>query len=314
MVDIYKTNKNTGKIEKVEKIEKGCWINIVKPTNIEISEIAGSVNIDEQVLKYPLDIAEKAHIDISDETVLIVVDSPVTENLEKGKIYTTMPLGIIHVRDDIFITISQTRINAVETLLRENQKNKVHTDKKSKAVFQILFQIAEDYIRYLTYINKDLVVFETKMKRTMSNDELMNLLNFQKTMTYFNASVKANQGVLERLNRGKIIKLYDEDEEVLEDTIIENRQAIEMIATYSEILNGIIDIFGMVVSNNLNNVMKILTSVTLIISIPTMISSFLGMNVDFPFPTNISGFFAIIGVSIIATLICTIILMRKKLL
>ena len=314
MVDIYKTNKLVGKIEKIEKIEKGCWINMVKPTESEIKKVAETVNVDEQVLRYPLDIAEKAHIDINDESVLIVVDSPVTENLEKEKLYTTIPLGIIHIRDDIFITISQAKINAVEILLRNNQKNIVHTDKKSKAVFQILFQIAQDYIRYLTYINKDIEKFEAKMQSTMSNDELMKLLNFQKTMTYFNASVKANQGVLERLHRGTIIKLYEEDEEILEDTIIENRQAIEMIATYSEILNGIIDIFGMVVSNNLNNVMKILTSVTLIISIPTMISSFLGMNVDFPFTTNVLGFFGIIGVSIIATIICTLILIRKKLL
>lgn len=314
MIDIYKTNKTTGKIEKVEKIEKGCWINMVKPTEKEVKEVSEIVNVEEQVLRYPLDTSEKAHIDIIDDSVLIIVDSPVTENKEKGKIYTTMPLGIIHVRDDIFITISQVKINAVELLLTQSQRIKVHTDKKSKAVFQILFQIAEDYIRYLTYINKDLETFEAKMKRTISNDELMKLLNFQKTMTYFNASVKANQGVLERLNRGKIIKLYEEDEEILEDTIIENRQAIEMIATYSEILNGIIDIFGMVVSNNLNNVMKILTSVTLIISIPTMISSFLGMNVEFPFATNVFGFFGIIGVSIIATLICTIILIKKKLL
>ena len=126
MIDIYKTNKNTGKIEKIQKIEKGCWINMVKPTEKEVKEVSDAVNIEEQVLRYPLDTSEKAHIDIIDDSVLIIVDSPVTENKENGKIYTTMPLGIIHIRDDIFITISQTKINAVELLLNQSQRIKVH--------------------------------------------------------------------------------------------------------------------------------------------------------------------------------------------
>lgn len=206
------------------------------------------------------------------------------------------------------------KINAVEEMLKEHNSQLIETNKKSRFVFQILFQVAEDYIKYLTYINKDLEKFETKMKRTMSNEELLKLLNFQKTMIYFNASVKANQVVLERLKRGKSIKLYEEDSETLEDTIIENRQAIEMIVTYSEILNGIIEIFGTMVSNNLNNVMKILTSVTLIISIPTMIASFMGMNVEFPFPTNIVGFLGVMGFSILVTIVCGLFLKKKKLL
>lgn len=312
MVEIYKTSESTKRIQSIKEPVKGCWINMIKPTQEEIFSISEKIGIDEQILKYPLDFAEKAHIDITDETVLIVVDSPVTEMSKKQKIYTTMPLGMILVRDDIFITISQTKINAVSEFLKENKI--LETNKKSKFVFQILFQVAEDYIKYLTYINKDLETFETKMQRTMSNEELLKLLNFQKSMVYFNASVKANQVVLERLNRGKAIKLYEEDQEILEDTIIENRQAIEMIVTYSEILNGIIEIFGTMVSNNLNNVMKILTSVTIIIAIPTMIASFMGMNVDFPFPTNLQGFVGIIGFSCVATLICALILNRKKLL
>lgn len=311
MVEIYMTNNN-GIVEKIQKPKKGCWINMVKPTAEEIKSVAESIKIEEQTLKYPLDLAEKAHIDISDDSILIVVDSPVTETHKKQKIYTTMPIGLLVVRDDILVTISQAKINAVNELLKS--QGVVETGKKSKLIFQVLFHIAQDYIRYLTYINKDLETFEVKMQKTMSNEELLNLLNFQKSMIYFNASVKANQVVLERLNRGTYIKLYEADSEILEDTIIENRQAIEMIVTYSEILNGIIEIFGTMVSNNLNNVMKILTSVTIIISIPTMIASFLGMNVDFPFTTNVAGFYGVVGISCIATLICALVLNRKRLL
>lgn len=314
MINIYKTNVKTGLIDSIEKPVKGCWINLVKPTDKEISDIAKLVNIEEHLLKYPLDIAEKAHIDFEDDAVLIVVDSPATEYKKKKKYYTTLPLGMILVRDDIFITISQVNITSVDQILNNSKPYLVETQKKSRFVFKILYNMAQDYIRYLTYINQDLENFESKMEKTMSNEELMNILNFEKTMIYFNASVKANQVVLEKLNRGKAIKLYEEDEDILEDTLIENRQAIEMIQTYSEILNGITDIFGTIVSNNLNNVMKFLTSITVIISLPTMISSFLGMNVDFPFRTDIIGFICVIVVSILITVLATLWLSKKKML
>ncbi len=314
MINIYKTNIKTGLIDSIEKPVKGCWINLVKPTDKEISDIAKLVNIEEHLLKYPLDIAEKAHIDFEDDAVLIVVDSPATEYKKKKKYYTTLPLGMILVRDDIFITISQVNITSVDQILNNSKPYLVETQKKSRFVFKILYNMAQDYIRYLTYINQDLENFESKMEKTMSNEELMNILNFEKTMIYFNASVKANQVVLEKLNRGKAIKLYEEDEDILEDTLIENRQAIEMIQTYSEILNGITDIFGTIVSNNLNNVMKFLTSITVIISLPTMISSFLGMNVDFPFRTDIIGFICVIVVSIVITVLATLWLSKKKML
>ncbi|MNP53609.1 Magnesium transport protein CorA [compost metagenome] len=133
-------------------------------------------------------------------------------------------------------------------------------------------------------------------------------------MIYFSNSIKANQTVLQKINRGKIIKLYEEDEDILEDTIIENTQAIEMVQTYSEILNGIIDIFGTIVTSNVNIVMKFLAAVTIIISIPTMIASFLGMNVEFPFLTNAYGFYIIISLAIVVTILITIWLKRKDML
>lgn len=317
MIDIYNTNLETGKIEKIDRPTKGCWINIVKPTEKELKKVAKELEIDENILRYPLDMSEKAHIDVDDDydCVLIVVDSPATEFKDGEKIYTTLPLGMILVRDDMFVTISQVKINVVENLLKSNAKlSSVRTFKKSRFVFQLLYDMAQDYIRYLTYINMDLEKFEDHMQKTMSNKELLKIMRFEKSMIYFNASVKANQVVLEKLNRGKAIKLYEEDEDILEDTLIENRQAIEMIQTYSEILNGIVDIFGTMVSNNLNVVMKVLTSLTLIISLPTMVSSFMGMNVEFPFNTDIVGFFEIIAISIIVTIVATYWLKKKNML
>lgn len=311
MIDIYKTNGETGILEKVNKLSKGCWINILKPTNEEIENIAKSVGINEELLKYPLDISEKAHIDVENTEVLIVVDTPATVIKKDKKVYTTVPLGMIIVRDDIFITISQVKVNVIENIIACNKPNYIYTDKKSRFVFQILFDMAQDYIKYLTYISHDLDKFEENLEKTVTNKELLNIMNFEKTMIYFDASLKANQIVLEKLNRGKIIKLYEEDEDILEDTLIENKQAIEMLQTYSQVLNGMIDVFGIVVSNKLNMVMKFLTSITIIIAIPTMFASFLGMNVQFPFSTNVDGFILVMIVSIVFTILTTIWLKRK---
>lgn len=314
MVNIYKTNKANGNLEQISKPEKGCWIDMQMPTEEEVTQVAKWVKIEEQTIRYPLDISEKAHIDEEDESVLIVVDSPATEMKNGEKVYSTLPLGMIIVRDEIFITVSQAKLDAIEGMKNKAKNNYLETEKKSRLVFQILYDVAQDYIRYLTYINKDIEMFEEKMSKSMRNKELQKIMKFEKSMIYFNASVKGNQVVLEKLNRGKAIKLYEEDEEILEDTIIENKQAIEMIQTYSEILNGIIDIFGTMVSNNLNIVMKVLTSITLIISIPTMVSSFLGMNVEFPFDTGKIGFYSVVAVSIIATVIVTFWLKKKNML
>lgn len=313
MITIYKTNVSEKKLRKIRRPIKGCWINMVCPTDDEIKEVSNLTGVKEHFIRYPLDLAEKAHIDVEDEDVLIVVDSPYTEMKGEQKIYTTMPFGMILVRDDYFITVSQVKINSIEKLL-SRYGNHIETGKKSRLVFSLLYDISEEYIRYLTYINKDVEEFEHHMSKTMSNEELLRIMNFEKSMVYFNASVKGNQVVLEKLYRGKTIKLYEEDEDILEDTMIENRQAIEMIQTYSEILNGIVDMFGTMVSNNLNSVMKLLTSITLVISVPTMIASFLGMNVEFPFNTSIVGFYSILAISIIVSIIVTIILKKRNML
>jgi magnesium transporter len=306
MIEVLKTNTVTGKLEIVPDIAKGVWINIVEPTATEIQEIAQKLNVAENLLRYPLDIAEKAHIDTDEENVLVSIDVPITEFRENKKVYSTIPLGMLLIRDDYFVTISQSRIDVIKEVLSSVKTFDIFTDKKSRLVFQMLYRVASDYIRYIGYISKDIDSFEKSMHKAMKNDELLSLLDFEKTMVYFNASIKANQTVLRKINRGKFIKLYEEDEDILDDTIIENTQAMEMVQTYSEILNGIIDIFGTIVSNNLNIVMKFLTSITIIIAIPTMISSFAGMNVEFPFFSTRLGFYIIMAMAVLATVIATL--------
>lgn len=314
MINIYKTNISTKRMEEIDKIVKGCWINMVAPTIEEIASVASTLNISEQLLKYPLDISERPHIDKDLDQILIIVDVPAIEIKNGMRAFTTMPLGIISVRDDIFITISNINSGSIDSILNGSKKDLVFTEQKSRFVFKILYNIANDYIKYMSYISKDIEDFENHMYKSMTNKELMQLLEFEKSMIYFSTSIKANQVVLQKINRGNTIKLYDEDLELLEDTIIENTQAMEMVKIYSEILNGIIEIFGTIINNNVNTVMKFLAAITIIIAIPTMVASFMGMNVTFPFSTGIEGFIGITFLAIIVTVFSAIWLKNKNML
>ena len=271
--------------------------------------------VDARLLNYTLDTEETSHIDTEEDGLLVSINVPTTEKCKSGYMYTTIPLGMLVVRDDYFITISSDSLNVYERLKRQKGiVGEIATYKKSRLIFQILYITSVDFLRYLSVISKELDKFEEKLDKTITNTELLKLVTYQKTMIYFNTSLKTNQSVMERISRGKHVKIYDEDEDILDDAAIENRQAIEMASTYSDILNGMTDVYGTIVSNNLNNVMKFLTSVTLIMTIPTLISSIMGMNVVFPFVINVYSFWIVMAVIIICTLIATIWLKNKNML
>lgn len=318
MVEIFKTNDSLRKIEKVDVIERGVWINMCNPTQEEIEYIIDNTGADRTFIENSLDTEERSHIDTEDDQVLVSINVPIKEMTSKAskvKKYTTVPLGMIIVRDDYIITISSEKLKVLNNITSERIiLGEFATYKKSRIIFQVLYKVAEEYIRFLDIISKDIERFEDKIeKTTMQNKELVKLIHFQKSMVYFDAALKSNQSVMERLKRGKIIKLYDEDEDILEDAAIENRQAMEMVTTYSAILNGMIDVFGTMVSNNLNLVMKFLTSITILISVPTLIASILGMNVTFPFSTGVYGFWIVMGVSILSTILTWVYLKKKDL-
>lgn len=315
MIKILKDTEKGKTIVELEKIEKGCWIDLEKPTEEEINLVVKATGVDKNLLKYALDEEETSHIDTKEDQILLSVNMPITEMNRKGKLYTTIPIGILVVRDDYVITISLGSFNLLDMLNKEKSiVGEIATCKKSRLAFQLLYITAVEFLRYLTYISKDMELFEDNLTKSMSNKELLKLINYQKSMIFFNTALKTNQSVMERLRRGKLIKLYEEDEDILEDAVVENRQAMEMATTYGDILNGMTDVFGTVVSNNLNNVMKFLTSITLIISIPTLIASILGMNVEFPFNTGEIGFYSVMGITTIVTIIVAILLNRKDML
>lgn len=303
MLKIYNTDIQTGVTSEIKEFKKGSWINLVNPSNDEIQKVCSSINIQEDFIRYSLDLEEKARIDQEedDNTVLFVIDTPIIEKNDDSIIYSTLPLGMIVVRDDFFITVCLRKNKVVDDFEKKMPKS-FATYKKSRFILQILFSNASLFLNYLKQINKDTEATENKLKDSLRNKELLQMLNLEKSLVYFSTSLKSNEVVMEKTMKGRIIKLYDEDEDLLEDAIIENKQAIEMGKIYSDILNGTMEVYASLISNNLNVVMKFLTSITLVIAVPTMISSFWGMNVNLPFEHSNIGFFVIVTVSALLTL------------
>ena len=315
MVKMYNTDIVTNEFKEVKEYVKGTWINMVNPNEKEIQTVCENVKINDQFIRDALDFEEKARIDQEDDdqTILFVVDVPIIEKSEGTEIYSTMPIGMIVVRDEFFITVSLRKNKIIEDFEKRKIKN-FQTYKKTRFIFQILYLNASYYLTYLKQINKETEFAEYVLKNSMRNKELLKMLSLEKSLVYFATSLKSNEVVMEKTLRGKIIKLYDEDEDILEDAITENKQAIEMAQIYNNILNGTMDAYASIISNNLNGVMKTLTSITIILAVPTMISSFWGMNVHLPLQDSPEGFAIMIIIAIVTTILVTIWLNKKDML
>ena len=314
MIKIYNSNLETNKFSELKEITKGSWINMINPTDNEIKLVCENIGIQEDFIRYPLDYEEKARIDIEDDdnTTLFIIDVPIIEKDKKNDTeeYTTMPLGIIVVRDDYIITVAIKKNKIIDELEKNKLKNVV-TYKKTRMILQMFYKNSSEYLKYLKRINKETEIAEGVLKTSQKNKELLKMLSLEKSLVYFTTSLKSNELVMEKTLRGKIIKLYEEDEDILEDAIIENKQAIEMAQIYSNILNGTMDAYASIISNNLNGVMKFLTSITIIIAIPTLISGYWGMNVKVPFENEPIGFIIVVAISIIIALL-TMIWLKKR--
>ena len=315
MFKMYNTNIETNITEETDKFIRGNWINMVSPSDEEIKNICKNVNIKEDFIRYALDPEEKARIDIEDDdnTILFIIDTPIMEIEYGAKVYSTTPIGIIFVRDDYIITVSLNKNPILEDLMKKKLKT-IITYKKSRMLLQIFYSNAEMFLNLLKKLNKETEIAESVLKSSMKNKELLKLLNLEKGLVYFTTSLKSNEVVMEKTMRGNLIKLYDEDEDILEDAIIENKQAIEMANIYRDILTGTMDAYASIISNNLNGVMKYLTSITIILAIPTMIASYWGMNVTVPMQGNPFGFLLIVVSSLLIGIIATLWLKKKGML
>ena len=315
MFKMYNTDIETNMTIETKEFTKGNWINMVSPSEEEIKTVCENINIQEDFIRYALDPEEKARIDIEDDdnTILFIIDTPIIEIESGAKVYSTMPIGVIFVRDDYIITVSLNKNQVIEDLYKKKLKNIV-TYKKSRMLLQIFYSNSEMFLILLKKLNKETEIAENVLKNSMKNKELLKLLSLEKGLVYFTTSLKSNEVVMEKTMRGNLIKLYEEDEDILEDAIIENKQAIEMAKIYRDILSGTMDAYASIISNNLNGVMKYLTSITIILAIPTMIASYWGMNVPVPMQNNPFGFAMIVLGSILIGVIASLWLKRKGML
>ena len=300
MIRIFKTED--GAMHEKEEMEPGSWIALTNPTASEILEIADAYQIDPDHLKAPLDEEERSRIEAEDEYTLILVDIPSIEERRGKDWFVTIPMAIITTKD-MLITVCLEE-TPVLTAFMDGRVRDFHTFMKTRFILQILYKNATQYLQYLRIIDKKSDIVEKELYKSPRNQELIEILELQKSLVYFTTSLRSNEVVLEKLLKSEKIKKYPEDTDLLDDVIIENKQAIEMANIYSGILSGTMDAFASVISNNLNIVMKFLATITIVMSIPTMVSSFYGMNVlssSMPFATNPYGFVIVIVLSVILT-------------
>ena len=314
MITILKTAVETNETTEVEEIEKGCWVLLKDPTDAEIERVAEEGNFTADFLKAALDKEESSRIEIEGKEILIILDIPVINFVEKYKEksvqYITLPLGII-LNDSIIVTVCLSDNKTVEDFATSKVKS-FFTYKKSRFILQMLLRGSNYYLKYLKQIDKTSQIIENSLHKSMKNKELIQLLSLEKSLVYFSTSLKANEAVLEKMMKLKFLKQYPEDEELLEDAIIENKQAIEMANIYSNILSGTMDAFASIINNNLNMVMKILTSITIVMAVPTIIAAFFGMNVLVPFGNFRFGFLIVVLITGAITGVVTYILAKKN--
>lgn len=308
MLKIFKTNAQDKKVKKAKKITMDCWMELTTPTNDEIDKVVAKTQVDKDLITKMLDVEELPRIERSGNATLIVVDTPY---LDEDHQYITIPLGIIITDNNHVITVSPKRTTILNAFKQDKVKD-FRTAKKTRFLIQILLHTAAAYLRVLKQVSRDIDKKEEELKKSTRNKDLVDMLELEKTLVYFMTSLKSNDVVLGKLSKGNVVPLYENDAELLEDAIIEYKQAMEMTTIYKGILLSIKDTYSTVVSNNLNIAMKFLAAATIVLSIPTMISSFLGMNIDLGKITTMDNAFPLVIVISLATSLIVALFLKKK--
>lgn len=316
MLQILKSENDLLRELNAESYEKGAWINLMDPSSEELNIVRKLVGLPLDVLTAALDEEESARMEIENEYILVLIDVPRKRDNDR---YETLPLGIILLPDAI-VTVCLEETDVL-TCFNRMTARLFDTGKRTRFLFNMLYRSATFFLRYLRQINIRTDEIERHLRQSMKNEELFQLLEMEKSLTYFTASLRTNHMVVDKLlrlrNNAKVehlIKIYEEDEDLLEDAQVEYRQAIEMVQMYSQILSGMMDAFASIISNNLNMVMKFLTSMTIILAVPTLLASFWGMNTGVPFEGNLPGFWIVGAISLVAAGVSAFALWRRNML
>ncbi|MEW6045957.1 MAG: magnesium transporter CorA family protein [Bacillota bacterium] len=310
MIKAYVTRE--GRLTQADEMtQRNSWVNLVAPGEQEVAAVASALDIPADFLTAALDAEEQPRVEVDGQRVLLLLRCPVVRPDPSLTRYETLPLAVI-VTPAHLVTVCLEPNEIVAQLV---QQPSVHTAKRTLFVLQVLYRTAAQFLRYLRQIDRRTDEIERALHQSLKNEELIKLLELAKSLVYFTTSLRANQIVMDKLMRlhlrsdsptngatandatitpPAVLKLYDEDRELLEDVITENRQAIEMADIYSNILSGMMDAFASVISNNLNMVMKFLTSVTIVLALPTIVASLYGMNVPLPMQESPVAFWGVL--------------------
>jgi magnesium transporter len=305
-----------GKLDELKQTAKDCWINIYPPFNHEhLKKLAAQYNVPIDFLIDSLDIDERARFEKEDGVSLVVIKTPIANQAgedQRNAAYITIPIGIV-LADDVIITISPYENPVINSFLNNNVKH-FNTKNREQFVLQLFERNVFYFLYFLKEINNERNAFERELYSSMRNEELTKLLSIEKSLVYFVTSLRSNELLMLKIQRTDFLrtKSNEDQSEFFEDIVVDNSQALEMANIYTNILSGTMDAFASIISNNLNMVMKRLTSVTIVLMIPTLIASFYGMNVKVPGEGLGGAFYYIMALSVFVSIVLTIVFVRKR--
>lgn len=305
MLTIYKTIEQG--LEQIESMANGAWVKVVDPTPEEIEKLV-DWGIDVDYINYSLDFDEMPRMERDDDYTFILIRIPHRQP-DSDIPYITIPLGIM-IKSNFIVTICRYDKDMFK-VLANGKYRLLKTAKRYRFTLYIFLETATRYLTHLREINRSTEAIEDKLQKSTRNREVLDLLKYQKSLTYFATALRSNEVMMERVQRTQIFNYYEEDQDLLEDVLTENQQAIQMTNIATELLAAMMDAFASIISNNLNAVMKILAAITIMISLPTIVASFYGMNVDLPFQTHAQAFWLTLGISVVLIGLAAMIFYRR---
>lgn len=288
----------SGAVQTEDAITPGCWVRLILPTDQEITEVCVALSLDSSDLRILLDEEELPRLELSAESTIVLVDTPYKTDENDITSYQTIPAGFVLVKDCI-VTISLRRNTILDSFAAGKVKN-ISTEKREEFLLRFLYANAGLFVQNLRMIDKRIEDIEKHLKRATRNAELFQMLSLSKSLVYITNSLKGNTAVLEKLSRSSMVleKMGEKERELLDDTVIENRQAYEMAGNYSETVASTMSTFASIINNNVNDIMRIFTIATVLLAVPTLIAGFFGMNVAVPLTGTPGAFWLILTASL----------------
>jgi magnesium transporter len=297
---------------EVKTPENGVWVNITPPLKqAEFEQLSEELDIPLDFLTDSLDIDERSRYELEDNVKLIVIKTPTENNSfnESDAYYITIPIVIILTHNQI-LTVNSFDNAAINKFL--NTFHNRHPEKRNMMVLKIFEKVVMNFLDYLKEINQRRNVLEQKLYDSNRNEELLYIMRIQKSLVYFVTALRSNELLLMKMERTNFLGLNEDEKEFLQDLIVDTSQALEMANVYTNIMGSSMDAFASIISNNLNLVMKRLTSITIVLTFPMLVASIYGMNVDIPFQRNAHAFYIPVMISIIISVIISWYFMKKK--